>query len=112
MSSTTSIAKGPTFTPYKVERTRLDSMDSADRHRVRKHRSVAVNDQDQMDEPGGGGTVRSRPAVTYGYWGDNEDGEDGGANRSESFSENMYRTGDLVTWRRMETTISWVGATA
>jgi acyl-coenzyme A synthetase/AMP-(fatty) acid ligase len=97
---------GPTETNvctyYKVERTRLDSMDKLPIGIACENTEVfAVNDQDQIvTTPGQSGELYVRgPAVTYGYWADGEKtAKMVVPNRFQShFRENMYRTGDLVT---------------
>lgn len=97
---------GPTETNvctyYKVEPSRLDSMDKLPIGIACENTEVfAVNDQDQIvTTPGGSGELYVRgPAVTYGYWADAEKtAKMVVPNRFQShFRENMYRTGDLVT---------------
>jgi amino acid adenylation domain-containing protein len=97
---------GPTETNvctyYRVERERLASMDKLPIGIACENTEVfAVNDQDQIvTRPGDGGELYVRgPAVTYGYWGDEEKTKKMVVpNRFQSnFNENMYRTGDLVT---------------
>ena len=97
---------GPTETNvctyYKVEPSRLGSMDKLPIGIACENTEVfAVNDQDQIvTTPGQSGELYVRgPAVTYGYWGDEEKTRKMVLpNRFQKhFQENMYRTGDLVT---------------
>jgi amino acid adenylation domain-containing protein len=97
---------GPTETNvctyYKVEPSRLDSMDKLPIGIACENTEVfAVNDQDQIvTTPGSSGELYVRgPAVTYGYWADAEKtAKMVVPNRFQPhFRENMYRTGDLVT---------------
>jgi amino acid adenylation domain-containing protein len=97
---------GPTETNvctyYKVDRERLPSMDKLPIGIACENTEVfAVNDQDQIvTQPGESGELYVRgPAVTYGYWGDEEKTKKMVVpNRFQhNFEEKMYRTGDLVT---------------
>jgi acyl-coenzyme A synthetase/AMP-(fatty) acid ligase len=97
---------GPTETNvctyYKVDRERLPSMDKLPIGIACENTEVfAVNDQDQIvTQPGESGELYVRgPAVTYGYWGDQEKTKKMVVpNRFQhNFEEKMYRTGDLVT---------------
>jgi amino acid adenylation domain-containing protein len=97
---------GPTETNvctyYKVEPSRLDSMDKLPIGIACENTEVfAINDQDQIvtgTNETGELYVRG-PAVTYGYWADAEKtAKMVVPNRFQKhFQENMYRTGDLVT---------------
>jgi amino acid adenylation domain-containing protein len=97
---------GPTETNvctyYQVEPARLESMDKLPIGIACENTEVfAVNDQDQIaTRPGETGELYVRgPAVTYGYWADEEKtARMVVPNRfQKQFRENMYRTGDLVT---------------
>jgi len=97
---------GPTETNvctyYRVDRERLAGMDKLPIGIACENTEVfAVNDQDQIvTKPGESGELYVRgPAVTYGYWGDEEKTKKMVvANRfQKNFEEKMYRTGDLVT---------------
>lgn len=97
---------GPTETNvctyYKVEPSRLDSMDKLPIGIACENTEVfAVNDQDQIvTAVGETGELYVRgPAVTYGYWADSEKtAKMVVPNRfQKNFQENMYRTGDLVS---------------
>src|SRR5581483_4884390 len=96
---------GPTETNvctyYKVERSRLDSMDKLPIGIACENTEVfAVNDQDEIvGKPGDTGELYVRgPSVTYGYWADVEKTKKMVVpNRFQHhFEEKMYRTGDLV----------------
>jgi amino acid adenylation domain-containing protein len=96
---------GPTETNvctyYKVERERLAGMDKLPIGIACENTEVfAVNDQDEIvTQPGGTGELYVRgPAVTYGYWADEEKTRKMVVpNRFQAnFEEKMYRTGDLV----------------
>jgi amino acid adenylation domain-containing protein len=97
---------GPTETNvctyYRVERDRLAGMDKLPIGIACENTEVfAVNDQDEIvTEPGQSGELYVRgPAVTYGYWGDDEKTKKMVVpNRFQpNFDEKIYRTGDLVT---------------
>jgi acyl-coenzyme A synthetase/AMP-(fatty) acid ligase len=97
---------GPTETNvctyYKVETSRLDSMDKLPIGIACENTEVfAVTDQDQIvTSPTQTGELYVRgPAVTYGYWADPEKtAKMVVPNRfQDQFEEKMYRTGDLVT---------------
>ena len=97
---------GPTETNvctyYRVERDRLAGMDKLPIGIACENTEVfAVNDQDQIvTRPGEQGELYVRgPAVTYGYWADQEKTKKMVVpNRFQAnFNESMYRTGDLVT---------------
>jgi L-proline---[L-prolyl-carrier protein] ligase len=97
---------GPTETNvctyYKVEPSRLDSIDKLPIGIACENTEVfAVNDQDQViGTPGETGELYVRgPAVTYGYWADPEKtARMVLPNRfQKNFQECMYRTGDLVS---------------
>ena len=96
---------GPTETNvctyYKVERERLAGMDKLPIGIACENTEVfAVSDQNEIvTEPGGTGELYVRgPAVTYGYWADQEKtGKMVVPNTfQQNFEEKMYRTGDLV----------------
>ncbi len=97
---------GPTETNvctyYKVETSRLDSMDKLPIGVACENTEVfAVTDQDQIvtsSNQTGELYVRG-PAVTYGYWADpDKTAKMVVPNRfQDQFEEKMYRTGDLVT---------------
>jgi amino acid adenylation domain-containing protein len=97
---------GPTETNvctyYKVETSRLDSMDKLPIGIACENTEVfAVTDQDQIvASPHQTGELYVRgPAVTYGYWADpTKTAKMVVPNRfQDQFEEKMYRTGDLVT---------------
>jgi amino acid adenylation domain-containing protein len=97
---------GPTETNvctyYKVETSRLDSMDKLPIGIACENTEVfAVTDQDQIvTSPTQTGELYVRgPAVTYGYWADpDKTAKMVVPNRFQAqFEEKMYRTGDLVT---------------
>lgn len=97
---------GPTETNvctyYKVESSRLDSMDKLPIGIACENTEVfAVNDHDEIvTRPNESGELYVRgPAVTYGYWADAEKtAKMVVPNRFQKhFQENVYRTGDLVT---------------
>ncbi|HYA23932.1 MAG TPA: amino acid adenylation domain-containing protein [Terriglobales bacterium] len=97
---------GPTETNvctyYRVERERLAAMDKLPIGKACANTEVfAVNDQDQMVTTSGdtGELFVRGPAVTYGYWADEEKTRRMVVpNRFQPhFEEKMYRTGDLVT---------------
>ena len=97
---------GPTETNvctyYHVERERLAQMDKLPIGIACENTEVfAVNDQDQIvTKTGEQGELYVRgPAVTYGYWADEEKTKKMVVpNRFQPhFNESMYRTGDLVT---------------
>lgn len=97
---------GPTETNvctyYQVERERLAGMDKLPIGIACENTEVfAVNDKDQIvTAAGGSGELYVRgPAVTYGYWADEEKTKKMVVpNRFQPhFNENLYRTGDLVT---------------
>jgi len=97
---------GPTETNvctyYKVETSRLDSMDKLPIGIACENTEVfAVTDQNQIvTSPTQTGELYVRgPAVTYGYWADpDKTAKMVVPNRfQDQFEEKMYRTGDLVT---------------
>jgi amino acid adenylation domain-containing protein len=96
---------GPTETNvctyYRVERERLAELEKLPIGIACENTEVfAVTDADHIAGEGETGELYVRgPAVTYGYWGDEDKTRKMVVpNRFQShFSENMYRTGDLVT---------------
>ncbi|SRR5579871_80284 len=96
---------GPTETNvctyYKVERDRVMSMDKLPIGIACENTEVfAVSDKNEIvTEPGGTGELYVRgPAVTYGYWADEEKTRKMVLPNTfqPHFEEKMYRTGDLV----------------